>query len=218
VPPQQAQQPPSDYQLAIETALVLGTAVTVADALLPLAAYFGYAKIRRAALRAALESVMSFPPERLGAPGPATLTAIRLNTMRRAQFLVAAARRTENDLREGVSQNRNLAQVISLAMAREKRYYALHMQAAWNRASAAAKVDSTAGVYGLLLGWYSVLDSRTSRECRAAAGRNFWADRMPLIGYPGSVHPHCRCYPGRPHEGAKLLSSAGTLRKVMIAA
>lgn len=219
-PPQQQQQGQgaNAYQVLIATALAISTAATVADAVIPLAVYFANMGIRVAALRGALTAAMSFPPEKLGAPGPATRTAIELNTMRRAQFVVAAARRIEQDCRLAVSHNENLAGVISLSIARERRYYGQHMMAVWNRADAAAKVDSAASLYGLLLGWNTVLDARTSRECRAADGKNFYADRMPAIGYPGSVHPHCRCYPGRPHEGAKMLPSARRLVRAMIAA
>jgi len=70
---------------------------------------------------------------------------------------------------------------------------------------AAAQVDTAVMDHGLLLGWHSVNDRRTSPECRAANRHNFRADDMPLIGFPGAVHPHCRCWPGAPFPGAPMV-------------
>jgi uncharacterized protein with gpF-like domain len=69
-------------------------------------------------------------------------------------------------------------------------------------------VDTAVMQVGLLLGWNTVIDSHTSPECLAANGHNFRADHMPKIGYPGAVHPHCRCYAGPPRPGANLLAAA----------
>jgi hypothetical protein len=63
--------------------------------------------------------------------------------------------------------------------------------------------------HGNLLGWNTVIDERTSAECRAADGKNYYATAMPDIGFPGSVHPACRCYPSGPHPGGRLLPSRG---------
>lgn len=64
-----------------------------------------------------------------------------------------------------------------------------------------------------LVGWQARMDSRTSPECAAANGLNFYADRPPAIGYPGAVHPHCRCRPRKPWPNAGLVDSvmAGVL-------
>jgi hypothetical protein len=204
-----------DLNLAIAAAGVLIGLVTVAEATALLAAVFLRAGIGRAALEAALGVVMSFPPDRSGAPGPATLNMIRQNELRRAQFLVACSRRLEDSIREGDARGLDPEAVLNAAVARERRYLAQHAEAIWGRTMAGARVDSAASLYGPLLGWNTVLDSHTSAECKAADGKNFQADRVPVIGYPGAVHPHCRCYPGPPHPGAVLLPSE---KRVVLAA
>lgn len=207
--PQQAPPPPPpDAQLALAAAAVLATAVTAAEATASLVIVFRRAGIEPAALEGSLTAVMSFPPERLGASGPATMSVIRLNQVRRAQFVVAAARRLTADLRTARSRNTGIMQALQAGVSRERRYYGQHLQATWNRAGAAARTDSAASLYGDVLGWNAIMDKVTSPECRAANGKNFVAAWMPLIGYPGMVHPHCRCWPSRPHVGAGFLPSA----------
>ena len=78
------------------------------------------------------------------------------------------------------------------------------------------QVDMATMTYGLLLGWHTVIDKRTSAECYWANGQNFHADQMPAIGYPGAVHPHCRCYPGAPFPGGKLLSPSPRLLRTPV--
>ena len=213
----QQQQAQEDDQLAAQVAVVLSTAISAAAAASALAAVFASAGITAAALRGALDVVYAMPPERLGAHGPATWNTIRLNLLRRAQFAVASSRRLAADLAAARSRNTSLSQALLDGISRERRYYGQHMQAIWNRMAAAARVDAAADAYGLLLGWYTVLDSHTSAECKAANGKNFYADHRPLIGYPGAVHPHCRCFPGMPHTGARLLPSIGAPRRVPVA-
>lgn len=206
-PPPQQQQP-SQGQLAVAVAAVLVVATSAAAAAATLAPLFLYAKIRRDALEAALGVVLGMPPDAAGFHGPATAQAARLNLMRRAQFVVASARRLTGDLVTARSQGTSLAQALRDGIARERRYYGLHLVAGWTRSNAAAQVDSAAADYGLLLGWYTRIDTRTSPECLAANKHNFRADDMPLIGFPGAVHPHCRCSPGPPFPGAALVDAA----------
>lgn len=78
---------------------------------------------------------------------------------------------------------------------REQRYFNQHLAAARKRRDAASDVDKARAKYGDTLGWKAKMDNRTSPECRAANGKNFDAGRMPAIGYPGAVHPFCRCKP-----------------------
>lgn len=187
---------------AIATALL--SAVSIDAAFQMIDAAFRHARLElpgELGLRMALGVVMSQPPEQTGAAGPATLATARQNMLRRAQFVLASARRLSAAARGGEN--------LRAALETERRYYGLHLQALWNRARGASQVDSAAQSYGDLLGWYTVLDRRTSAECRAASGRNFSVMAQPLIGWPGTVHPHCRCYPGRPHRGARMLASAG---------
>jgi hypothetical protein len=202
----------ADTALALLLAGLLISAPS-ADALLAdVGVRFVQADLPLDAVEIALRIVMSFPMDRMGASGPATREMIRVNLMRRAQFAVASARRLAADVRGAKSRNESLLQALNAGRTREQRYFAQHVMAIWNRMDAAAKVDSAAGIYGDLLGWNTVMDRRTSAECRAANHRNFLADHMPSIGYPGMVHPHCRCYPGRPYPGAALLPArAGVL-------
>jgi hypothetical protein len=206
-PPQQP-PPQPDSQLALAVTAVLTTAVTVDAAVSVLSVSFRRAGVEPAALRGSLTAVMSFPPENLGAHGPATMAVIRLNHLRRAQFVVAAARRLTADLRLARSRGESLGRALADGVSRETRYYGQHLQATWNRAKAASATDSAASLYGDVLGWNATMDKVTSPECRAANGKNFWAASMPLIGYPGMVHPACRCWPSRAHAGAAFLPTA----------
>ena len=92
------------------------------------------------------------------------------------------------------------------SVARERGYYGQQLIAGWNREKAGAAVDSASMEHGRVLGWHTVIDARTSPECLRAAGHNFNADQMPAIGYPGMVHPNCRCFPGRPYPSGKMLA------------
>jgi hypothetical protein len=197
--PAPAQQQPTqqqDQQLGLAVASALVAAGTVAGAVTILGPVFVAAGIERAALRRALDIVMNFPPAQTGFYGPATQQMARVNLVRRAQFVVNSSRRFAAD------QRRILAGMdigsIQNTMTRERRYYAQHMQAIWQREQAAARVDSASMLYGRLLGWYTRLDGRETADCYAAQGRNFYTDKMPRIGYPGTVHSNCRCLPGEP--------------------
>lgn len=181
--------------------------VGMAAAIVTASAEWGQVKRDATALRAALGIVMSMPSEAIGIIGPATRQVARLNLLRRAQFAVSALNRIAADVRQARSRGQPVAQALAESVARERRYFGMHREAIWNRDKAAAQVDSSALSYGMLLGWHTVLDKHTSAECRAANGRNFYADAMPLIGFPGGVHPHCRCYPGRPWPGGGILPS-----------
>ena len=64
-----------------------------------------------------------------------------------------------------------------------------------------------------LVGWKAVMDSRTSAECAAANGKNFPADRPPVIGWPGAVHPHCRCVPTKPYAGAGMVDESAAVAR-----
>lgn len=114
-----------------------------------------------------------------------------------------------SDVLSARSRGETARSALASALTRERRYFGQHIEAAWNRARAAAQVDQAYQSYGGLLGWYSVRDRSTSRECRAAHGGNFYVDRPPAIGWPGSVHPHCRCMPGPPVPGGRMLATFG---------
>ncbi|MGH3303261.1 MAG: hypothetical protein ACRDOK_16585 [Streptosporangiaceae bacterium] len=219
VPPPSAKPPQKnrDDVLAILVAGALLTAVSAAAAYSMIQLDLQYGRAERGilldaeqqmGLRGALDAVMTSPPERREGIGAASSAIARLNLMRRAQFTVAAARRITADLKQARSQGTSLRAALAAGVSRERRYFGQHLDAIQQRTQAAALVDSKAADFGDLLGWYTVRDKHTSAECLAAGGKNFYASTMPLIGYPGGVHPHCRCYPGRPHTGAALLPSA----------
>jgi len=195
----------------LDVATVLATATTVADAAAALGSVFAVAGISAAALTAALTVVMSRPPDREGFWGPAQAQTARLNLIRRAQFLVNCARRLVPEFARLASGEITTEQ-LALALLKEARYYGQHTEALWNRMHAAAQADTAATDYGAVLGWYTVHDSRTSPECRAADKHNFRVDRMPAIGFPGAVHPHCRCMPGPPFPGAPLVGESAPRR------
>lgn len=105
----------------------------------------------------------------------------------RGEYVLAASRRLQGT--SGADRQK--------ALQAERRYFAQHLEAVKKRRAAAAAVDKARAQFGDELGWHARLDNRTSPECREANGRNFSASRIPPIGWPGSVHPDCRCKPGR---------------------
>jgi Phage Mu protein F like protein len=209
--PQQPQPQPEAGQDAAAVAAIaaaLAVALTPAAALAMITARLKIRKASSVAMLASLEVAMSMPPEQTGVAGSASINASRANAIRRAQFILSSAKRLTGDVAEARSRGESVSQALAAGMARERRHFGQHRDAMWNRAQAAAQVDMASWSYGDLLGWNTVRDSRTSPECLAADGRNFHASHPPLIGYPGSVHPHCRCYPGPAHIGARMLPSA----------
>lgn len=211
-PGQQPLQPDTGTEAAMVTTLagLLLTAVSVAAILEALKLRFTIGADLRRGLGAALGVVMASPPPVTGIIGAASAQTSRMNLARRAQFVVSAGKRLAGDVRQARAQGKPVARALLDGLARERRYYAQHVAAMWNRATAAGKTDMAAMEHGNLLGWNSVRDRRTSLECRSADGKNYLASAMPDIGYPGAVHPSCRCFPGPAHPGGRMLPSAGT--------
>lgn len=212
---QQPGQPPpqpadlADPALALAVALVLVTAVSAAAALAALKARFALPVLAWAALGAVLHLVMRHPPPVTGTIGPASEQVARLNMARRAQYVTAAARRVAGAAREARARGEPVQAAIRHQLACEERYYAQHQRAMWQRAKAAGEVDMAAAQFGNLLGWNAHDDDRVTPECLDADGKNFYATVMPGIGFPGTVHARCRCWPSAPHPGAPLLPSRG---------
>lgn len=134
--------------------------------------------------------------------GPASRLTAAAEPSYRAAYLLAAARRVQALIDAGMSRQD--------AVAAERRFAVAHRSAQANRRRAAVAVDQQAARHGVVLGWYARMDARTSAECAAANGKNFTATRPPLIGYPGAVHPHCRCRPGVAHTGAGWVDNVTT--------
>lgn len=199
MPPKQKQKQQSDAELIaiIAGALVVGASVqTTATTLSPLIG------VPVPSLLPILLIAMSKPTTYGIATLPsatASSEASRLEATYRAQYVLAASRRVQAAVAAGVPREE--------ALAREQRYFQQHLDAVRNRRDAAAQVDKAAKRYGSNLGWYAVLDNRTSKECREAHGRNFDITRIPAIGYPGSVHPHCRCRAGKAFVTSKTVYS-----------
>jgi hypothetical protein len=119
----------------------------------------------------------------------------------RAAYVVRAARRIQTRV-DGDGKS------LREAIAEERPNYVAHLTARRRRLDVAARVATAEVMFGPLLGWYRnpLLDS--DADCIAADGHNFYAEQIPVIGYPGSVHPNCGCTPGPPHEDAGLVDDA----------
>lgn len=211
-----AQRPPppdglDDPALPLAVATALVTAVSAAAATETLKATFTLSAGTLAALTAVLADVMSAPPALTGIIGAASEQTSRLNAARRAQYVLAATRRVLGAVRDARAQGNPVMAAARAQLATERRYYAQHTAAMWNRARAAGMTDLAAATHGALLGWNTTRTATTSAECRAADGKNFYATAMPDIGWPGAVHPNCKCFPGPAHPGAALLPARGRL-------
>lgn len=102
----------------------------------------------------------------------------------RALYILNAARRLSVAIRAGVP--------TVAALRNERRNFELSLAAGRRRAAAARAVDAAAKI-SPWLEWRAVLDSRTTPDCAAMHGRIFTLDNPPHIGFPGAVHPRCRC-------------------------
>lgn len=163
--------------------------------------------IELASWLAALVSTHTHTPDLgLGEPGPMQRREVPQGHLWRAVYTWGAAQRLLD------------ATDIIRAERTERGYFAMQVAAEERRVRAAALVDMTSRLLGdrveeqadervPMLGWRAVIDANTTAACRWANGRNFRADRIPVIGLPGSVHPRCRCTSGPPIKGAAVIPS-----------
>jgi hypothetical protein len=208
-PPQPVQ---SNAAKAALVAVILGSALMPSfalPALIPILVV-DRAKAGIAALRVALRILDTFPAPVMQGVGAAQAEMIRENELRRSAYVVNAYLRLRRAIEDARASGIGLEQAEEQTLSAERRYFVQHITAAAQRMAAASKVDSLSIQYGPVLGWYAQNDSRTTAECRAADGKNFSALIPPVIGWPGVVHVHCRCQPGKPHKGAALLPMKGT--------
>jgi hypothetical protein len=224
-PPQQVppgQQPPPQSDAVQDAAMVLLISellLTAASAAMLIGAVrvrFAMSSALLSGLHGSATIAMEHPPPVTGVIGPASAQTSRQNLARRAQFVLSAGKRLAGDVRQARAQGKPVGAALLDGLARERRYYSQHIAAMWNRATAAGKTDMAAAEHGRLLGWYTVLDGKTSAECKAADRHNYYADRMPDIGWPGGgPHPNCRCFPGPAWPGAPLLPMRGRIRRTV---
>jgi hypothetical protein len=211
-PSQQAQQPPpppaaplTPAQLIAVIIAALTAAVTVAELVTALRIVMKAVGVGVIALAAVAALALSWPHDVLEGTGPASRWAIRTNLLRRAQFFLSACQRVQQAIVAARSKNEPVMDAVRAAITAEQRFMSAHLAASKQRVSASAAVDGMASTYGNLLGWNAVIDPRCTPECRAANHKNFYADRPPAIGYPGTTHPNCRCFPSKPFRGAPVL-------------
>jgi hypothetical protein len=196
---------PTQAQVVAAIVAALSAAVTVAGVVAALGSLMLAAGVGYLALRAVAALMLSWPPAVLEGTGPASRWAVRTNALRRAAFFLHACRRVQAAISAARARNEPVMEAVREALAAERRFMSQQIAASLKRTEAASAVDGAAAMHGPLLGWNAVLDSRTTAECRAADGKSFSADRPPLIGYPGTVHSRCRCWPGPPRKGALIL-------------
>jgi hypothetical protein len=203
-PSNQAPPPATDEEIAgVLGMLATGAAVAAVAGSL---ATFLHLPVRAAAAAVGIVGSLASFKQGPGAPGTSGVSggpvAIerRANLRYRVAFIINAARRVA------------AAPDFKTAVAREKVYWAGHKQASDRRMKMAKRAAAARRTWGETLGWYAKMDKRTTAECRAADGRNFLASAPPVIGYPGTVHMHCRCLPGAPHPGAKMVDDSTTVQ------
>lgn len=165
----------------------------------------GATAIAALALTLVLRILDRYPAPELEGIGAAQRYTIRMNELRRAAYLVNAVHRVVGEVLRARARGVPLEQASQQAYALEDRYFAQHVTASNQRMHAATKIDALNERYGPVLGWYARHDKKTTPECLAADGRNFWASVPPAIGWPGMVHVACRCYPGKPHRRGAML-------------
>lgn len=195
-----SQQQRAQTTTAVATILAATSAAVVTPALLASLATVG---ISAAAASAAL--TLTGAPSAvtvLPVAGPALIATAASENFYRAAYLVAAAGRIQASLDRGLT--------VKQAVALELPNTAAHLNAQRNRAQVAATVDQASKAHGYTLGWQAHMDTKTSAECRRANGKNFSVLSRPLIGWPGSVHPHCRCAPVAPFANAGWVDDVAT--------
>lgn len=196
--PAKKQQGPTPAQVAALAALLAGSATATGVA----AGFASLAGITPAVAKALLTVTDRRPLSVVAGVGPAVRQTAAGEATYRAMYLLNAADRVQARIKTGTSP--------ADAVRAELGNYRAHLAAQQNRAVSAVAVDRAARRFGPVLGWRAVMDARTSAECRRADGKNFSLTSRPLIGWPGSVHPHCRCRPVAAFAGAGFVDDVAT--------
>ncbi len=87
----------------------------------------------------------------------------------------------------------------------EHAYLTNHILAATARNRARAALRDAEKRWGELLSWRAVRDERTTPDCLALDGKNFYAHSPPKGSPPGALHARCRCVAGPPLPGAPVV-------------
>ena len=209
-PPQQkyhtVQPPPEDDQTVQVVAEILLAGLAIDATVHALMAVMP-SHITREAVTAALglanRGTSHRPNAKLSRHGlsgkPKTVVKVRDHDLYfRASYLLNASHRIQQSLDRG--------ETIRAALSEESLNYRRHESARAGRLAAAGRVEHAAAVFGPLLGWYLNPLLNNEPECIVADGNNFWAEEGTVIGYPGSVHPNCGCYPGPPHTEGRMVN------------
>lgn len=199
LPPQEGQPVLNAATLAVLAALALYLVATVTagavsfpipTALIRQVLRLG--GIRPEALRTALRIARSEPLPRIPHRRVATRATARGEPLKRAAYVVAAARRITAGTRHSGDQS-----TVRVVLAKERRFFRQHVAATRKRASAARQADSVATESGTsTLRWVAVLDDRTTPDCAALDGTVFDIRSPPGGTYPGQRHVRCRCTSG----------------------
>lgn len=201
------QPPPQTDETIRHIAEILLAAYAAHKTAEALALYLKPFGLTRPAISAALalagKGTATRPNARLkGVSGARTTGVVRevrdTEAYYRAAYVFNAARRITADLSGGDS--------LPEAIKKERPNTRAHEQARRNRLNIASKMQKLARQFGPLLGWYRDPLSDSESECVQADGHNFYATQGTIIGYPGSVHPHCRCVAGPPHPGGGMVN------------
>lgn len=205
LPPESAAPSQSDNRTIAAIAAILATGLPIAMAGSYVVSALTAAGVTVAAATAAwrlLSATLTVPS---GPLGPASTRIAATEASYRAAYLLNASRRIMISLKTGD---------LSQAVANERQYFKLHLGATAKRQSVGDQVDQMVALHGDQLGWKAVMDSRTSAECAEADGSNFDVTDPPLIGWPGSVHVHCRCKAVAPYTDAPSLDRSRVLATV----
>jgi SPP1 gp7 family putative phage head morphogenesis protein len=193
--PQYGALTPSQEALVATLALWLGMSVGFPFPPLPhdlrhrLAEMDLHAKAIQAAIRMAL-SVPIIGRGKARTPVGRTMSAgVRVaagEPRMRALYLLRSAQRMSRSLTNGVDS--------VTAIRAERPNLDRSTEAARRRDRAAVAVDAAAEI-SPWIEWVSIMDGNTTPDCRAMNGKIFTLDEPPAIGFPGAVHPACRCEP-----------------------
>ncbi len=211
--PQTPQAKPTEAEVAAVIVLILagqapeqvaaagGVGAAIALALLAFVPESLPWPLRASVSAEAAALVLRDRPELPGGSG-AILAARRSNLVYRALYGINATRRIVG---KAVGGEGSVEERLRAAVEAEASYFAAHKKANARRLASAGLTEAASSVYGEVLGWTGVLDSKTTPDCRRLIGKNYRAASPPDGLHPGARHPYCRCSPGAPFPNAQTV-------------